>query len=116
MSQVKALYTLTKQMLDRFKQAEQVEREQLINEFDEFVQKRGQVIEQLSGEYTEEEKRIGEETLKIDRELQQLADQYMKNFQKDFASFKKKQVTNKKYINPYQNLQGNDGSFIDKRN
>ncbi|GAA0472321.1 hypothetical protein [Alkalibacillus silvisoli] len=116
MSEVKALYTLTKQMFERFKQAGEIDREQLVSEFDEFVEKRGRLIEKLSGDYTDEEKQLGEETLKLDRELRNLVDQYMKSFQQDFASFKKRQVTNKKYINPYQNLQGQDGSFIDKRN
>ncbi|MET3682971.1 flagellar protein FliT [Alkalibacillus flavidus] len=116
MSAVKALYTLTKQMHDMFERANDYKREELIEQFNDFVAKRGQLIEKLGGELTDEEKRLAQETIKLDETLRKKAEQYMNGFQKDIASFKKQQAGNKKYINPYQSLRGKDGGFIDKRN
>ncbi|WP_411953887.1 flagellar protein FliT [Alkalibacillus sp. S2W] len=116
MSAVKALYTLTKQMHDRFEKADEIDREELINEFNQFVEKRGQLINQLDGEYSDEERELAQELLRLDEALRQKADQYMNSFQQDIGKFKKQQAGNKKYINPYQNLRGNDGGFIDTRN
>ncbi|MDQ0159647.1 hypothetical protein [Alkalibacillus salilacus] len=116
MSAVKALYTLTKQMHDRFEKADVIDREELIYEFNQFVEKRGQLIGQLDGNYTDEERELAQELLKLDESLRQQADHYMSSFQQDIGKFKKQQIGNRKYINPYQNLRGKDGGFIDTRN
>ncbi|WP_188206700.1 hypothetical protein [Alkalibacillus aidingensis] len=116
MTELKALYTLTQQMIELFEQPEQKKREELINAFEDFVSKRDQLLKKIEGPYSDDEKHLGQELIKMDQNLRQLVDHYLKSFQQDFASFKKKQASNKKYINPYQNLYGKDGSFIDKKN
>ncbi|WP_027965388.1 flagellar protein FliT [Halalkalibacillus halophilus] len=116
MSEVKALFTLTKQMRNRFSNTENEERETLIADFEDFVSKREKLLKQIEGPLSDDEKELTEEVIAIDAQLQKQVDQYLNGFQQDFQSFKKKQTSNKKYINPYQNLHGRDGSFIDKRN
>ncbi|WP_277673848.1 flagellar protein FliT [Piscibacillus halophilus] len=116
MSAVKELYQATHQMVSQFKQAKQYSRDELVSIFEDFVSQRDQLMKNIQGPYTDEEKQLGKHIIKLDQELKVLANDYLGSIQRDISMVSKKKQSNKKYINPYANLYGTDGSFIDKKN
>lgn len=116
MSAIKELHQLTKQIVSQFEQADQYSREELIKKFEDFVEQRDRLIKEIQSPYTDEEKQYGQEVVKLDQRLKVMVNDYLGNIQKDIGVVSKKKQSNKKYINPYANLYGMDGSYIDKKN
>ncbi|MFD2638995.1 flagellar protein FliT [Piscibacillus salipiscarius] len=116
MSEVKELFSITQQMVHKFRRSNHSDREELIKVFENFVENRDRLMKDIDPPYTDEEKQLGQEIIKLDEELKVLVIKYLGSIQQDISVMSKKKLSNKKYINPYASLYGIDGSYIDKRN
>ncbi|GEL78700.1 hypothetical protein [Tenuibacillus multivorans] len=109
------LYVLTEQMIEHLEQSKK-SREEIVNLFDDYVSKRDKLLKEIQPPYSDGEKKVGKTLVELDQQLQLKVNQFFKSFKSDLAYLKKKRQSNKKYINPYANVYGTDGSFIDKKN
>ncbi|PKR77992.1 hypothetical protein CEY16_08715 [Halalkalibacillus sediminis] len=116
MSALHRLHDLTENIIVRIKMADKNNREEVVSEFDQFVEEREKLLKGIKGPYTDEEKELGSRLVELDQQLQSLVQNYLSSFRTDMVSFQRKKVSNKRYTNPYASLYGRDGSFIDKKN
>lgn len=114
MSKLQQLHDETKNMLHRFEKIE--DREQLIVDFEKFVEKREQLIKNIRPPFSEAEKEIGQKLVELDQQLKQYADKFLSKFKSEINELGKKRESNKKYVNPYADVYNQSGSFIDKKN
>lgn len=104
-------------MYERFQeiQSDGQKREELIQEFNDFLDQRETLIKQVSKSQTDEEKQLSRDLISVDQKLQNIAQEYFNSFKIELGSFKQKKAHNKKYINPYQQLYGNGGAYLDHK-
>ncbi|TFB24371.1 hypothetical protein E3U55_02395 [Filobacillus milosensis] len=110
------LYVLTTQMVDKFEEDQNENREEMVKTFNFFVNERQKLLKEISAPYSEKELEMGQELVRLDQQLKLLVDDYFTKFKVDMTKLSKKRHSNKKYVNPYANVYGTDGSFIDKKN
>ncbi|MGM8215210.1 hypothetical protein ACLIA0_06485 [Bacillaceae bacterium W0354] len=114
--QLKELYTLTKETMLKFENETEQNRETLIVDFEQFIEQRGKLLQDVQGPYTDEEIKLGQELIQMDQKIKTYVDSFLLEFKSEINSLEKKRQSNKKYVNPYANVLSNNGSFIDKKN
>ncbi|HYK74758.1 MAG TPA: hypothetical protein VEV44_16810 [Pseudoneobacillus sp.] len=115
MNPVEECYEITKLLTIVVQNAlNEEEREIIIDEIDELLFKREELLPKITPPFTLEESKKGEEIIKwnyfIDNNLAKIRTKIQNKLNK--ANKTKESV--QKYVNPYQSLQ-TDGSFYDKR-
>ncbi|QOR66243.1 flagellar protein FliT [Cytobacillus suaedae] len=115
MSSVKALYLATKELYDLLqKPVSNEDRESLIPKVEELLDARQSLIEQVSPPYTDGEKKLGAEVVKLNKVVDEKLALLKQEIQLDINQLKKKKTSTNKYTNPYESVSS-DGMFFDKR-
>lgn len=115
MSAVQALYDITKQLAEQLqKNVAKSERDSYIEQLQNILEKREDLIENVKPPYTTNEKKLGTEIVEMNKEISMQLTKVKKEVQYDILQLKKKKSSNNKYVNPYQSLSI-DGMFYDKR-
>ncbi|SFB21618.1 MULTISPECIES: flagellar protein FliT [unclassified Bacillus (in: firmicutes)] len=99
------LVTLLQSNIDRDEKTDQVEKA---------LEKRSELIKDIQGPYSDEEKELGKQLLQLEETLASLLAKEKLEIQKNIKDLKVKKASNTKYVNPYQNLS-TDGMFYDKK-
>ncbi|GAE26538.1 flagellar protein [Halalkalibacter wakoensis JCM 9140] len=118
MSVVKDLYLKTDALFQLASQPlpkDHDERDRFIAKVDEMLAERDELIANVnSKQLTEVEKRLGQELLKLNANLQQRLAQIQAEIRANLTDIKQKRETSRKYENPFDGPTS-DGVFFDKR-
>ncbi|QHS23279.1 flagellar protein FliT [Virgibacillus sp. MSP4-1] len=117
MSAVKELHTITTDFYKYLYQQElDRDQESLMESLTEFLNKRETFMNQIKPPYTDEEKKLGKEIVRMDREIEDSFQEQFTQLKGSMKQIQSQKRNNQKYINPYQNVSTVDGMFFDKRN
>ncbi|WP_461201894.1 flagellar protein FliT [Anoxybacillus sp. TBDG-1] len=103
-----AIVTLLREPIEREK------REAVIEQIEQLLEKREQLLQLLPTVLTDEEKQIGKQLLALDREANALLQQLKQQIQQDLKQTKQTKVAVERYDDLYDSL-AIDGMFYDKR-
>lgn len=110
------LLKLTKQLkglLDQ--QFTSKNREKIIKQTDHLIEMRGKHIQDVKPPFTEREKEIGKQIIELNKFIQKQMDRLFTDLKSEMRQVKQKKKSNRKYVNPYENVQSIDGMFMDKK-
>ncbi len=115
MSVVSELLGITKAMVELLREPiEKEKRDAVIEQIEEMLEKREQLLKQLPATLTEEEKKMGKQLLALDRETNNLLRQFKQQIQQDLKQIKQTREAVDRYDDLYDSL-AIDGMFYDKR-
>jgi len=89
-------------------------RDAVIEQIEELLEKREQLLKQLPHTLTDEQKQMGKELLALDREANALLQQLKQQIQQDLKQTKQTKIAAERYDEVYDSL-AIDGMFYDKR-
>ncbi|ANB61915.1 flagellar assembly protein FliT [Anoxybacteroides amylolyticum] len=116
MSVVAELWNVTKELYALLEKPVVKEaREETIAAIEQLLKRRGELIEQLSPPYSEEEQQLGREMVALNQTIAQKLTQLKQQIQQDLKALKQKKKANQNYTNPYQEAFSMDGMFYDKK-
>lgn len=116
MNVVKELYDKTialHQILQEWPDKEN--REAYIESVETLLDARQELMEKLSGPYSESEQQLGRKIIELNEEVESKLHHFQAEIGADLQSLRKGKVANKNYANPYATYQSGDGMFFDKR-
>ncbi|WP_144478035.1 flagellar protein FliT [Cytobacillus oceanisediminis] len=113
MSAVKKFHEATTELI-HILQNSQGELDEKISKVEEFLDRRDELVKEISPPYTLEESELGKQIIQLNARLEQLLKAEKGSIQKDIKNLQAKKQSNTKYVNPYQSLS-TDGMFYDKR-
>ncbi|MFD1849016.1 flagellar protein FliT [Oceanobacillus bengalensis] len=116
MNRVRPIYELTLEMQELLDQRTPMkEREKIITKLNELVLQRGTCMDSVRSPYTEEEKQLGAQLIPLNEYVQNKMQLLFGELKVEMKQVKKQKSSNKKYVNPYQNVQIMDGMYMDKK-
>jgi len=92
-----------------------IEREAIIEQINDFHQKRKPLLDQLTPPQTEEELTKANELDQFNNMITRFIEQNFNEVKKDIQVGKQKKKHNHHYSDPYGKQRGTDGAFYDKR-
>ncbi|UJL45338.1 flagellar protein FliT [Virgibacillus sp. NKC19-16] len=116
MNRLESLYDITiqlKNVLDQDIIAKN--RGSVIEKVNELIEKRGQLMVDLTEPYTEEEKRLGQQLVPLNEGIQASMNQLFNHLKAEMKQVKKQKKSNRTYTNPYESVQAMDGMFMDSK-
>jgi flagellar protein FliT len=117
MSIVKQLHEKTSRTYENIiRSSEGKNRDQVIIEITQFLDERDNIIGQIKQPFTEEEKKLGKELVKMDSKIQEYFQIIIGQIKGSIKQIQNQKRNNKRYVNPYQNVGTSDGMFFDKKN
>jgi flagellar protein FliT len=115
MTVVQRCYDLTNDLLQVVQSFNEENRDDVINQIEELLEKRQDILQQIKPPFSNEEHALGQEIVKMNRALDTKLILISNEVQRDMNGLNKKKVSAKKYTNPYESVNF-DGMFYDKRN
>jgi flagellar protein FliT len=116
MSLVQQIYEVTSKLYELLQIVitDQNHRDKVINEVENLLEIRQQLLSDLKGPFSEEEKELGQQIIEFNKVIDEKLDQLKLDVQTDMNKVKKQKTSNEKYVNPYKNVSF-DGMFFDKK-
>ena len=114
MIMVQRCFDLTKELLESAQSVNHENRDDLISKIEELLEKRQAILDQIRSPFSNEEFKLGQEMIKMNRILDEKLLFIRNNIKRDINGLNKKKVSVKKYTNPYESVNF-DGMFYDKR-
>ena len=115
MSIVSELLDITKAMVKLLREPiEKEKRDGVIEQIEQLLEKREQLLQHLPNVLTDEQKQTGKELLALDREANELLHQLKQQIQQDLKQMKQTKEAAHRYHDLYEPLSI-DGMFYDKR-
>jgi flagellar protein FliT len=116
MSVVNQIYDVTSRLYSLLKDGKFTEgsRDDVIEKVELILNERQELLSNLKGPFSEEEKLIGQKIIDLNRVIDEKLPQLKAEVQKDMNKVKKQKSSNEKYTNPYKNVSF-DGMFFDKK-
>lgn len=90
-------------------------RDQVLEQMDEYLDKRSQLLENVKAPFSEAETELGTSIMEKDKEIQLKLSHLFLALKGELRDVKKQKVSTKKYLDPYRNVASNDGSYWDKK-
>jgi|SRR5690625_134590 len=90
-------------------------REKTIEEINEYLEKRAQLIKLITPPYSNEELRIGQRLVKVNKVIEKQLNNIFKQLKLEIKQMNKHKHSNKFYENPYESVQVMDGMFLDQK-
>ncbi|WP_106496672.1 flagellar protein FliT [Lentibacillus sp. Marseille-P4043] len=90
-------------------------REAIIVDVNRLIEKRGDLLQELTPPFTDEENQIGEKLVTMNNTIQENMTSLFADLKQEMKQVKKQKRSNKTYTNPYKNVQTIDGMFMDKK-
>jgi flagellar protein FliT len=115
MTAVQRCYDITNSLLQNVRSINEQNREDVISEIEELLNKRQNILEQIKPPFSEKETKLGQEIVKMNRTLDTKLILISNEVKRDMNGLNKKKASAKKYTNPYESVNF-DGMFYDKRN
>ncbi|AKG03900.1 hypothetical protein AAV35_003270 [Salimicrobium jeotgali] len=95
-------------------QRKTLNRSEQVGEIEALIDKRGNMMQTLP-EPGETEKHIVRDVLERDKTINQRLEMIFTGVKEDMRNNKKQKSTKNQYTNPYQNVAGSDGMFLDSK-
>ncbi|WP_449537798.1 flagellar protein FliT [Ferdinandcohnia sp. Marseille-Q9671] len=115
MNPVITLYRITKELHSLVIEIiQQEQRDEAIEKITSLIDEREQLISEVNPPYTEEERKLGTEIVKMNQFIDGKLELLKNEIQLDITNQKKRKQSTTKYINPY-NAGPADGMFFDKK-
>ncbi len=117
MNRLTELHQITKELAKIF--SEEItgkNREQTIERIDQLIAKRSDYLKQVTPPYSEAEKKLGKEIVRLNQYIEQEMQILFHDLKKEMHQLQKQKKSNESYIHPYKNLQSLDGRFLDSKN
>lgn len=90
-------------------------RGQVIDRIRHLVNQRGHYVQEINPPYSDAEKEMGEKILILNEHIQVKLNHLFDDLKEEMKQVKQQKKSNQSYINPYENLQSNDGVFMDRK-
>lgn len=118
MSPLQAIYQITVKLNQTLSQhITSKNREEIIEEISKLISQRALWMEKIQGEsnFSTEEKKLGHEIMELNDRVQKEMENLFNQLKVEMKSTQKQKKTNKKYVNPYADVQLMDGMFLDSK-
>lgn len=116
MTELKKVYRVTKELeyiLD--KKIDPSNREDVINNVNELIEKRSIYIKKVKPPYTDEEKQMGTRIVELNNSIEKKMNLLFEDLKLEMKQIKNQRKSNRSYTNPYENIQLIDGMFMDSK-
>ncbi|GIO26425.1 flagellar protein FliT [Ornithinibacillus bavariensis] len=90
-------------------------RQEVIDQINTLLLERGTYMEHASEPFTKEELELGRKLLPINQVIERKMEAIFAEIKDEMKQVKKQKQSNRKYINPYENIHTIDGMFMDKK-
>ncbi|MFC4557518.1 flagellar protein FliT [Virgibacillus kekensis] len=90
-------------------------RNEVIDQINNMVERRGMLMKDISPPHSEEEKQLGNDLVKLDQEIRKKMDTMFTELKTEMKQSKKQKKSNRTYVNPYKNVGSSDGRYVDSR-
>jgi flagellar protein FliT len=114
-NKVQAVYDCTVELLDLLEKKSEMDRNEKIQLINDFLEKREKAISTFSAPYNDQERKLGQKLVDLNKKIDHLLNQEKLLIQKDINGLNAKKISNQKYSNPYEGFS-TGGVFYDKRN
>jgi flagellar protein FliT len=91
------------------------ERKDVIDQLNMLLLERETFMEQATEPFTKEEIELGKKLVPMNREIEAKMEVIFSEIKDEMKQVKKQKQSNRKYVNPYENIQTIDGMFMDKK-
>lgn len=91
------------------------EREELIEKLNALLVQRDQYIKQLSPPYNTREKEIGQQIIKMSEQIKTKMLHIQNQLKREMTQMKRSKQSMEVYFNPYKDVRGIDGMFLDQK-
>ncbi|MBM7551426.1 flagellar protein FliT [Thalassobacillus pellis] len=116
MSVLEEFYELTIQLYSKLNQKiNSSNRTQLLEDINGVLSEREERIYLLTQPVTDVDKTRMKEILTLEPRIQQRLNFLFTELKMEMKNVKKQKSSNQKYTNPYKNVSGSDGMFLDKK-
>ncbi|OZU88793.1 flagellar protein FliT [Virgibacillus indicus] len=116
MNRLRELYEITIQLKKTLVQEITAkDREAVIEQVNELIDKRSIHLQHVNPPFTEEEKVLGKELVVLNEEIQTKMLQLFNDLKSEMKQIKKQRKSNMSYTNPYKSVQTLDGMFMDRK-
>ncbi|HLS06701.1 MAG TPA: hypothetical protein VK079_02020 [Bacillota bacterium] len=113
---IEKLYDLTEELLNLVIQKPlNKNRESLINDINDLIDRREKCIKNIQPPYTENEVTIGQQIVQMDEEISQKMLHMQQSIRNEIKHMRKSKQSTTSYVNPYENVRTIDGMFLDQR-
>ncbi len=109
------LYDVSVELKKLSESINRTNRDEALPKVNELINERENLIKDIKGPYTDEEKLIGQKIVKINEEIQKSMEILLTNVKKDIVQLKKNKSSNLSYINPYGETETTDGVYLDSK-
>jgi flagellar protein FliT len=116
MNRVQPIYDITEKMAILL--ADEISpnnRQSVINEINMLLLEREKHMNTIAEPYSEEELELGKKIIPLNQTIQEKMNLLFFQLKTEMKQVKKQKNSNRKYTNPYENVQTVDGMFWDKR-
>lgn len=115
MNTVQQLLDVSQQLYDHLNHSmENVDRDEYIDTISQLLEKRQSLIDRLSGEYSEEEKKLGKQIVQLNEKINQRLQEKLRFFKQELETFQQNKRRREQYTNPYRHVSI-DGMYFDKK-
>src|SRR5699024_6890568 len=115
MGELKAVYEITKQLEEVLNQISNVYRTELIQQVNELIEQREEMIQRVIKPYSFEEIKIGRHIIHINNVIKEKMDLLYQNVKEDEKQVKKRKTQNHSYLKPYGDLKTPHGMYMDDK-
>lgn len=115
MSNVEKVYHITKNMVTLLQQSDEANREELMQQMEKLISKRALLLRDLKEPATDEEHRIGEKIIQLNKYIEKEMKQIFTNIKVDMKQVQQHKESNVSYIDPYRNVQTTGGMYLDSK-
>lgn len=115
MSTVQQLLDVSQQLHDHLEYSiENVDRDEYIDTITRLLDKRQSLMDSLSGEYSEEEKKLGKQIVRLNEKIEQRLQEKLRFLKQELETFQRNKHRRERYANPYKHVSI-DGMYFDKK-
>jgi flagellar protein FliT len=116
MSRLDVLYDITKKIKKILDQSITTKnREAIIEEVTVLIAERGQVMENLTPPFSEQEKLQGKQIVVLNKQIEKEMESLFDILKQDIRQVNKQKESSRSYINPYGNIKSTDGMYLDSK-
>lgn len=116
MNRLDELYKTTvelKELLDQKVTAKN--RDEIIEQMTDLIEKRGEYLATLSPPYSDEENEYGKQIIELNQHIQEKMNALFAELKLEMKHVMKQRQSKQSYANPYQDVQLMDGMFLDSK-
>lgn len=116
MNQLQKIYDVTKQLEEVLhEKVNAKDRDTVIEQVNHLVEQRGELLNEITPPYTEEEKKLGKELVTLNEQIQVKMNTLFDDLKLEMKQVKKQKKSNRTYVNPYENVKSLDGIYLDSK-